>query len=426
MKAWLQGKRGMYLEQILQMKAGLASVAAAGAAGPALCSRCGLGRLVWRCRDCIDKRPVCILCCRNQHVINPFHCVEKWNSCYYQQGALWQVRVKIHTGHNGFPCSRSLSALSMVHEYMPAPESTAGNVLGEVAEQYDKSQAEVVTLISNALQHSLHLMTEMERTILSTIASKSGKTMLDLLDYLKAKVSQHAEQDVDDLQADADHAAAAHQAVADDHPLTEGAVILLEEDVGGDDDWEDEDDRPAKGHIPLFIPRPPPTDGAGNRFITVVHSNGFHALPVVWCACPDHLNDRDLQLLDLHLYLVSTDHISTVFTFACLDDHQYNYLECKSSRYQFHNKLRRQTNPLCPNSVMSRYTELGRVSRQWRNLKYRKWFWILDNLNAKRGTMALFCAACPQPGVNLPEDWKVLYAANPYAIPLAPTPYPLY
>jgi hypothetical protein len=25
------------------------------------------------------------------------------------------------------------------------------------------------------------------------------------------------------------------------------------------------------------------------------------------------------------------------------------------------------------------------------------------------GSMALFCPACPQPGINLPEDWKERY-----------------
>jgi hypothetical protein len=28
------------------------------------------------------------------------------------------------------------------------------------------------------------------------------------------------------------------------------------------------------------------------------------------------------------------------------------------------------------------------------------------------GSMALFCLACPQPGINLPEDWKDRY--NPW------------
>ena len=27
------------------------------------------------------------------------------------------------------------------------------------------------------------------------------------------------------------------------------------------------------------------------------------------------------------------------------------------------------------------------------------------------GSMAIFCPACPQPGVNLPEDWRERYSA---------------
>jgi hypothetical protein len=413
MKAWLQDKRPIYLERMLQMKAGPQMSSTMGPARPAVCSRCNVGRPVWRCLDCTDKSAVCVLCCRNTHQMNLFHRVEKWNGRHYQQGALWQVGVKIHTGHNGQPCHKSLSALSAWKLDVPAPQSIAGNVLEEVAAQFGKTQEEVLHLISDALPHPLHLMSAMEHAVLSVIAEKAGRTLPGLILHLKASVSLQAEQDAEDLQAGSDQAAAEDEGPRDELQQNDGLAIPLEEDIGADEDWEDEDERPARGHIPHFIPRPPPTDGAGNRFITVVHSNGFHALPIVWCACLEHLNDRDLQLLDLHLYPATADRISTVFTFACLDDHRYDYLECKSSRYPFHNKLRRQTNPLWPEAIPSRYTELGRVSRQWRNLKYRKWFWLLDNLNAKRGAMALFCAACPQDGINLPEDWKVLYAANP-------------
>jgi hypothetical protein len=34
--------------------------------------------------------------------------------------------------------------------------------------------------------------------------------------------------------------------------------------------------------------------------------------------------------------------------------------------------------------------------------------------NAQDGSMAIFCPACPQPGFNLPNDWKVKY--DPYVI----------
>lgn len=32
------------------------------------------------------------------------------------------------------------------------------------------------------------------------------------------------------------------------------------------------------------------------------------------------------------------------------------------------------------------------------------------------GAMAIFCPACPQPGINLPKDWKMQY--TPYVITL--------
>ncbi|KAH9012959.1 hypothetical protein EDB83DRAFT_2233526, partial [Lactarius deliciosus] len=31
------------------------------------------------------------------------------------------------------------------------------------------------------------------------------------------------------------------------------------------------------------------------------------------------------------------------------------------------------------------------------------------------GSMAIFCPACPQPGINLPDDWKIRYHDQPYA-----------
>lgn len=110
----------------------------------------------------------------------------------------------------------------------------------------------------------------------------------------------------------------------------------------------------------------------------------------------------------------------------------------------------------------NRYKELLRLSRQWRNLEHRKWSgWghsdipaasnseiptqnavhegRSDNFNSGNssqnpdqlpdgnstsspgapenededkgpeggaGSLAMFCATCPQPGVNIPENWK--------------------
>lgn len=48
-----------------------------------------------------------------------------------------------------------------------------------------------------------------------------------------------------------------------------------------------------------------------------------------------------------------------------------------------------------------------RVSRTWRDLKIRKWFGYGHDTESPphNGDLALFCPACPQPGVNIPVDW---------------------
>jgi hypothetical protein len=55
-----------------------------------------------------------------------------------------------------------------------------------------------------------------------------------------------------------------------------------------------------------------------------------------------------------------------------------------------------------------RYRELMRVSRQWRDLLLRKRFGYGHDADSSPpiGGLALFCPACPQPGINLPDNWR--------------------
>ena len=53
-----------------------------------------------------------------------------------------------------------------------------------------------------------------------------------------------------------------------------------------------------------------------------------------------------------------------------------------------------------------------RVSRQWRDLVNRKRFgWAHKEPEAHEieGSLALFCPACPQPGINLEKNWREIY-----------------
>lgn len=51
-----------------------------------------------------------------------------------------------------------------------------------------------------------------------------------------------------------------------------------------------------------------------------------------------------------------------------------------------------------------------RVSRMWRDLLNRKRAGFGHNaMDPQKGDLALFCPACPQPGINLPDAWAEKY-----------------
>ncbi|KAG1717619.1 hypothetical protein EDB19DRAFT_1899965 [Suillus lakei] len=84
--------------------------------------------------------------------------------------------------------------------------------------------------------------------------------------------------------------------------------------------------------------------------ITVVDKSGVHSLSICYCHCPGALS-RDMQLFQVGLFPASFTRPKTAFTFTVLDDFLLDNLEC--------------------------------------------------NDQPKDGDLALFCPACPQPGINL-------------------------
>ena len=68
------------------------------------CQACNINAGCWRCRDCSGGRFLCTMCCSKEHEFNIFHRVEKWQDNCFKMGALWQVGVKLHLGHQGMKC----------------------------------------------------------------------------------------------------------------------------------------------------------------------------------------------------------------------------------------------------------------------------------------------------------------------------------
>jgi hypothetical protein len=52
--------------------------------------------------------------------------------------------------------------------------------------------------------------------------------------------------------------------------------------------------------------------------------------------------------------------------------------------------------------------ELIRVNRQMRKLQVSKRFGEIYKPVSTPGSLSLFCPSCPQPGINLPDNWKEL------------------
>lgn len=149
-------------------------------------------------------------------------------------------------------------------------------------------------------------------------------------------------------------------------------------------------------------------DEYGCPLLVVVDVLGIYELRIRPCRCTSNATPVVDQLLQAGLYPASVKRTRTVFTFRVLDDYDLENLETKSSAAKYYNKLKRLTSNAFPHSVPNRYRELMRVTRQWRDLKarLRAGYPFADDTTLLDGGLALFCPACPQPGVNLPNDWK--------------------
>ncbi|KAG2114595.1 uncharacterized protein F5147DRAFT_769903 [Suillus discolor] len=145
--------------------------------------------------------------------------------------------------------------------------------------------------------------------------------------------------------------------------------------------------------------------------LVIVHSTGVYSHRVSWCQCPGADKDGHLHLLKAKLFPASITRPQSAFTFDVLDNFLIDALECKTSAMSFYQKLRRFTNNAFPHKIPDRYRELMRVSCIWRDLVNRIRFSFAHELDRSPGPgdLALYCPACPQPGINLPSFWKDTY-----------------
>jgi hypothetical protein len=161
-------------------------------------------------------------------------------------------------------------------------------------------------------------------------------------------------------------------------------------------------------HIPPTASYVPALPFIGT-YLRVVHTNGIHDIAMVNCECRGQIMVVE-DLLAAHLLPSSFQHIRTLFTVNVLDSFRLSNLELKASAYQFYQLLRRLTMPMAPADVVDLYREFRRMSRLWHWMKRLKWVGRgIDDKSVrevKPGELGIYCPACPQPGINIPDDWK--------------------
>ncbi|KAG2086762.1 uncharacterized protein F5147DRAFT_659138 [Suillus discolor] len=149
------------------------------------------------------------------------------------------------------------------------------------------------------------------------------------------------------------------------------------------------------------LPTGVPFIKGNSSMTTIVDKSGIHTHMVKYCTCPN-ATTANIQMFKMGLFPASFLEPKTAFTFDVLNDFLLDNLECRTSAMNYYSKLRRMTMTIFPHLVPDRYWELMRVARQWRKLKLLKWNGFdHEEKEVKPGDLALFCLACPQPGINV-------------------------
>ncbi|KAI6034785.1 hypothetical protein EDC04DRAFT_2516893, partial [Pisolithus marmoratus] len=167
-----------------------------------------------------------------------------------------------------------------------------------------------------------------------------------------------------------------------------------------DEEWEDMENIPPHLQLPV-----------GSRYLTIVNVTGVHFVLVHACQCLN-ADSYHMQLFWAKLCPSTFENPSTAFTFSVLDDFLRDNVECGTSGMNYYSKLHWITSNVFPHLVVERYQELLWVAWQWHLLKLLKWSGFQDNKEgSKKGDLAIFCAACPQPGINVSptsnlDHWK--------------------
>lgn len=331
---------------------------------------------------------------RATHRPNPLHRIEKWTGKYFRRAALWEVgSYLLIPHHSGEPLCDALNwqidCLEQVERVKDAAEQMAlAAAAGEQATNNPMPHGDPMPADGNDY--------EMEDAAAQSSAAEDSQEDLEFERFLNAA---HQRRNNEDVYPPAATGFAETSGTFD----PDDAAVGIEED---DDVLE----------LPAYLDgldagtgTVPRSDALQNSYVRVVHVNAIHHLAMVSCECRGN-GTLPLDLMARRMAPASFDRIRTLFSGQLLDYFRLCNLELKASAYQFYQLLRRMTLPTAPAEVVNLYNEFRRMTRLWRWMKKLKWSGFghhkRDPNNVANGELAVYCPACPQPGVNIPPNWK--------------------
>ena len=363
------------------------------------CASCPEKRwAVWRCVDCSLPHPQCRGCIRRNHFHNPLHRIERWTGKYFRKASLWEVGCYILVEH--------LSGVSICSSLQWQIDCLARLEIGkDTAEQAE---------LDRGTEGMADMLFDRQRPDMSGNTFETDDPHRDV-DMPPPAASYEQEQE-EDAQFERFLNAAHRRQPGGPEDIPSAEANTNEQEFDPDDETltgEADDD---VAELPAYLREAdgfgggiPKSDDLHNTYVRIVHTNGIHHIALITCECRPG-NNVLLDLMAMRLVPASFERIRTLFSAEVLDYFRLSNLEMKASAYQFYQLLRRITMPMALADVVNLYNEFRRMSRIWRWMKKLKWAGFghhkRDTDGMKPGELALYCPACPQPDINLPDDCK--------------------
>jgi KDZ transposase family protein len=329
---------------------------------------------------------------RVSHRENPFHRIEQWNGNFFRPAELWEVGTYVliphHTGDS--LCDILKGQIDFI-ELVEMKKDEAEN------NSYNNREHQSRNAETSARYSAMDSRVDANDDVVMENIDDIGKEEKDDQEFIRY---------IEDLR---DHSGETQYDFGD---------INNEYGEEIDDDVEDREKGDCnKNHYLSSAVYPDHLGPVGHisdqiivgTYVRVVHTNGIHNIALVSCECRGH-DELPKDLLSARLLPTSFDRIRTLFTVQVLDHFRLCNLELKATAYQFHHLIQRLTCPMDPASVVDLYREFRRMSRIWRWMKRLKWAGYGNrasrSTDVAAGELTLFCPACPQPGINIPDNWK--------------------